>query len=169
MPESRDESRAERIFTEANRVLIALVLAAVFLIVFANVLGRYALGTSIPWAEEVARHLMVFGAFAGAGLALREGKLVAIDVLLERVPALRRPLRWGAVLLMAAFMGLLLWYGAMFVGFGWNKETMATQMPRGIPYLAIPVGAALFLVHLALFARRYVRAEFAPDHAEGDD
>ncbi|MEX2519167.1 MAG: TRAP transporter small permease [Paracoccaceae bacterium] len=156
-------ARFEERLVLLNKQLVALTLGAVFIIVFINVLGRYLLGVSLPWAEEVARHLMIFGAFAGAGLALREGRLVSIDTLLDALPhggAARRLIRWGTVIVMAVFMALLIWFGAQFVSFGWNKETMATQVPRGIPYLAIPIGAAIFLIHLALFARRFVAGTF---------
>lgn len=159
--------RFETLFVRLNRALVAALLAAVFVIVFVNVVGRYAFTASLPWAEEVARHLMIFCAFAGAGLALREGKLVSITVLLDAVPALRPAILWGGVALMAVFMALLVWFGARFVGFGWSKETMATQIPRGVPYLSIPIGAGLFLVHLAFFARRYVQGAF--DRAPGDE
>lgn len=164
-------ARFEEILILLNKQLVALTLGAVFVIVFVNVLGRYLLGVSLPWAEEVARHLMIFGAFAGAGLALREGRLVSIDTLLDALPhggVARRAIRWGTVVLMAVFMVLLIWFGAQFVSFGWNKETMATQVPRGIPYLAIPIGAAIFLVHLALFARRFVAGTFVHS-AEHDE
>ena len=155
--------RIEAAFAEANRVLVALALAATFLIVFLNVVLRYGFGSSLSWAEEIARFLMIFGAFAGAGLALREGRLVEIDLLVVLLPRpLRLAVRWGGVLLMAGFMVALLWLGIEFVEFGWSKETMATQIPRGIPYLAIPIGAALFLVHLAFFARRYVAELYLP-------
>lgn len=162
-------SKLETAFVQANRVIVAVTLAAIFLIVFANVVGRYGFGASLPWAEEVARHLMIFGAFAGAGLALREGKLVAIDVAVDSLAGkgmLGRMIRWGGVFLMAAFMVALVWFGSRFVAFGWNKETMATQISRGIPYLAIPIGAGLFLIHLLLFARRYVERAF---HYTSDD
>jgi TRAP-type C4-dicarboxylate transport system permease small subunit len=150
--------RLERLFVEANRVVVVLALAAIFVIVFLNVVLRYGFGWSFSWAEETARFLMVFGVFAGAGLALREGRLVEIDLFVALLPRpLRLAVRWATVLAMAAFMAALLWLGIEFVAFGWPKETMATQIPRGIPYLALPLGAALFLVHLALFAARYVR------------
>ena len=68
---------------------------------------------------------------------------------------------------MLVFMAALVWYGARFVAFGWNKETMATQIPRGIPYLAIPVGAAVFILHQLLFLRRFVSMNFEFD-GEGD-
>ena len=148
---------AEALLLHANRVLVAAALAAIFLIVFLNVVLRYGFGTSLAWAEEMARFLMILGTFAGAGLAL----LVAIDMLQELLPrGLRLALRWSILLVMGVFMALLLYYGWRFVAFGWNKETMATQISRGIPYLAIPVGAALFLLHLLFFARRYVAQDF---------
>ncbi|MEC9102481.1 MAG: TRAP transporter small permease subunit, partial [Pseudomonadota bacterium] len=74
-------ARAETILVVLNRALVALVLAAVFAIVFVNVVGRYGFGQSFAWVEEAARHLMILGAFSGAGLALREGRLVAITTL----------------------------------------------------------------------------------------
>lgn len=146
-----------------NRALVALALAAVFVIVFANVVGRYGLGTSLAWVEEVARHLMILGAFCGAGLALREGRLVAITTVPELLPnAVARLLRWGIVIVMFGFMATMLWLGIQFVAFGWNKETMSTGISRGIPYMAIPLGCALFLVQLAFFAKRFVEQDFEP-------
>ena len=165
-------SRLESLFVEANRAIVALALAAIFVIVFVNVVLRYGFGWSLAWAEETARFLMVFGAFAGAGLALREGRLVEIDLFVATLPRpLRLAIRWATVLAMGGFMAALLWLGIRFVDFGWPKETMATQISRGIPYLSIPIGAALFLVHLLLFARRYVQERFlfseTPDDAPG--
>ncbi|WP_417522828.1 TRAP transporter small permease [Marinovum sp.] len=156
----------ETIFTAANRALVAGLLAGVFLIVFANVVGRYGFGVSLAWIEEAARHMMILGAFCGAGLALREGRLVAITALPDHLPAgARIALRWIIVAVMFAFMAVLLWLGLKFVAFGWDKETMSTGISRGIPYMAIPLGCAIFLVHLALFARRFVVQEFE-FHAE---
>lgn len=153
--------RAEAIFVTANRVLVAAVLASVFAIVFVNVVGRYGFGRSFAWVEEAARHLMILGAFAGAGLALREGRLVAITTLQTLGPPwFVAALRWLAVVIMFAFMTTMFWLGVQFVDFGWNKETMSTGMPRGVAYLSIPVGCGLFLLHLVLFATRFVREEF---------
>lgn len=155
-----------------NRAFVALVLAIVFLIVFANVVGRYGFGSSFAWVEEVARHLMILGAFSGAGLALREGRLVSIGLIFEVLPApFATALRWGVVLVMFAFMAVMCWLGIQFVEFGWDKETMSTGISRGIPYLAIPIGCALFLIQLAFFAKRFVAQEFEhetiPETLEG--
>ena len=102
-----------------NRAIVALVLAVVFVIVFVNVVGRYGFGNSFAWVEEAARHLMIFGAFAGAGLALREGRLVAITLVPNLLPpTLGRALRWAMVAVMFVFMAVLTWLGVEFVQFG---------------------------------------------------
>lgn len=148
-------------FVAMNRALVAFALAAVFAIVFVNVVGRYGFGRSFSWVEEAARHLMILGAFAGGGLALREGRMVAITFLPDMLPtAVARAVRWGIVLVLFAFLSVLVWLGIQFVQFGWDKQTMSTAMPRGIPYMAIPVGCVIMLIHLALFARRFVADEF---------
>lgn len=157
-------------FVRLNRLLVASALATVFVIVFANVIGRYGFGSSFAWVEEVARHLMILGAFCGVGLALREGRLVAITTIPDLLPEnLAHLLRWGIVAVMFGFMASMLWLGIQFVEFGWNKETMSTGIPRGIPYLAIPIGCALFLMHLVLFAKRFVTQDFdfGLDNEEG--
>jgi len=157
----------ESIFTMLNRILVSAALATVFVIVFANVVGRYAFGSSFAWAEEVARHLMVLCAFAGSGLALREGRLVSINILSDLLPTnLAVMLRWLIVVMMFAFMATMMWLGIEFVQFGWNKETMSTGISKGIPYLSIPVGCGLFLAHLLLFARHFVQHDAQSELSE---
>ena len=162
-------AQVEAIFVQANRAFVAAVLAVVFLIVFINVVGRYGFGQSFAWVEEAARHLMILGAFCGAGLALREGRLVAITILSDALPPrLGRALRWIIVAIMALFMATMAWLGVQFVEFGWPKETMSTGISRGIPYISIPLGCLLFLMHLALVARRFVDETLVPDEAAPD-
>lgn len=156
--------KVEFYIVAVNRAVVAILLAATFAIVFTNVVGRYGFGTSFAWIEEAARHMMILASFSGAGLALREGRLVAITTLPDLLPPhFALVLRWALVVVMFVFMGALCWLGVQFVQFGWNKETMATGIPRGIPYLSIPVGCALFLIQLFFFAKRFVAQEFEFD------
>lgn len=72
------------------------------------------------------------------------------------------------VLVVFVFMLCLTWLGIEFVRFGWNKETMSTGISRGIPYMAIPLGCALFLIQLGFFARRYDSEDFEYDEDEAE-
>lgn len=159
----------EKAFVAVNRAIVAGTLMIIFAIVLMNVIGRYGFSHSFSWVEELARHLMIFGVFAGAGLALREGRLVAITLIPDLLPdRFGHLLRWGVVALIFIFMAVVLWFSIQFVQFGWSKHTMSTHMPRGVPYLSIPIGATLFLIHLGLFAKRFIAGEFETDtHFEG--
>lgn len=153
--------RFDRRFVEINRVLVGFLMIAMFLLVFANVVTRYGFGFSLSWGEEVARFLMIWVTFLGAGLALREGRHVAIELLQDRLGAsARRALRVALGCLILLFLALLILYGSRFVAFGWNKVTIATQIPRGIPYLAIPIGAAMLALHLVLIFGRFVARDW---------
>ncbi len=161
--------RLETLFVQANRWLLGLLMLAMFALVFTNVVTRYGFGFSIAWAEEVSRFLMIWATFLGAGLALREGRHVAIDLLQELMPApARRAVRIALGLAILGFLGLLILYGAQFVQFGWNKVTIVTQIPRGIPYLAIPIGAGLLALHLILFFGRFVARDWDVPHGADD-
>ncbi|WP_319529608.1 TRAP transporter small permease [uncultured Cohaesibacter sp.] len=156
----------ETAFVAINRAFVAATLALVFMIVFMNVVGRYGFGTSFAWVEETARHLMILSAFAGAGLALREGRLVAITLVTDMLPArYAHIVRWMIVVVLFVFMAVMTWLGMKFVQFGWSKETMSTGIPKGIPYLSIPIGCTLFVIHLVLFAKRFVHF-YDPDQAD---
>ncbi|WP_428268189.1 TRAP transporter small permease [Haliangium sp.] len=159
----------ERALVAANRAVIAALMMAMFGLVFTNVVTRYGLGISIAWAEEVARYLMIWTTFLGAGLALREGRHVAVDLLLDRLPrAATTWIRRAIAALMLAFLAALTYLGAQFVGFGWAQESPVTQIPMGVPYLAIPLGALLFAVHLVFLLRAFVARDFFPGDDEPD-
>jgi TRAP-type C4-dicarboxylate transport system permease small subunit len=141
----------DRFFVRANQVLIGVMMLAMFVLVFINVLGRYGIGKSWAAAEEISTFLMIWIAYLGAGLALREGRHAAIDMFQDKLPAgLRRSLRALLGVVILGFFGVLAWLGIRMSIFGWSQETIATQMPTGIPYLAIPLGAVMFCMHLAL-------------------
>jgi TRAP-type C4-dicarboxylate transport system permease small subunit len=52
--------------------------------------------------------------------------------------------------------------GFQFVSFAWSQETPAMNIPFGIPYLAVPIGALLFIAHLLLMGRAYVERRYDP-------
>jgi TRAP-type C4-dicarboxylate transport system permease small subunit len=141
----------DRLFVRANQFIIGLMMLAMFVLVFINVLGRYGIGKTWAAAEEISTFLMIWVAYLGAGLALREGRHAAIDMFQDKLPRrLRRPLRGLLGIVILCFFGMLTWLGARMSIFGWSQETIATQMPTGIPYLAIPLGSLMFCIHLVL-------------------
>ncbi|PKN64783.1 MAG: TRAP transporter large permease [Deltaproteobacteria bacterium HGW-Deltaproteobacteria-15] len=148
---------AEKLFVRVNQWIVASMLGVMFILVFANVVTRYCLGFSIATSEEVSTFLMIAITYLGAGLALREGRHASIDFLQDRLSETpRRVLRaflGGALLL---FFLLLAYFGVKLCILGWSQETSVTQIPRGIPYLALPIGSVVFAIHLALIFKQWL-------------
>ena len=151
--------KAEDVFVELNKWALILLLGAMSCIVFANVALRYLTNYSIPWAEEVARYMMVWMTFIGAGLTLRYGGHVAITNLMETMsPRVQRILRAVIALALLAFFAVMIWVGYNYAMRMRFQLTPATRIPFSYIYAAIPVGFALLAVHLLLVVRGYVAA-----------
>lgn len=150
-------NRIERILVACNRWLLILLLVAMACIVFANVVLRYTTGDSIVWAEEVARHLMIWVTFLGAGLVLRFGGHVAIDNLHQAVstPAARW-LRTLVAVGIGIFCLVMIYFSILYVWATRFQTTAATDIPISFIYLAMPVGFLLMFVHLLFIVRGYI-------------
>jgi TRAP-type C4-dicarboxylate transport system permease small subunit len=156
---------AEDRFVALNKWFVIVLMGAMAVLVFANVISRYLLNFSIIWVEEVTRYMMVWVGFIGSGLVLRFGAHIAVDVFQDLLPArAAQVLRAVIVLVLAAAFAAMTWLGIRYVGFAWDQETPVLNWNFGAVYLAIPIGSALMLAHLLLVARRYVIArEFRKD------
>ena len=164
----RRERTFERIIVTANQWIVIAMMVVMATLVFTNVVCRYLLNFSIVWAEEVSQYLMVWVAFLSAGLALRQGRHVAIELLQDRLASTARKMtRHFVALLLIVFMGILIVLGFQFARFAWDQETPVMNIPLGIPYLAVPIGALLLLIHIFFIYRAYIDGRFeAPESLE---
>ena len=154
---------AEAAFVSANRWVVIALMATMAVLVFANVVSRYLLNTSIIWVEEITRYMMVWVGFLGSGLVLRLGAHIGVDALQDALPArAARVLRAAIAALLAATFAAMTWHGVRYVAFAWDQETPVLNWSTGAIYLAIPIGSALMLVHLAFIARGYIAAREYP-------
>ncbi|HEY3177878.1 MAG TPA: TRAP transporter small permease [Casimicrobiaceae bacterium] len=163
-------ARLDALFLRANRALLIVLLAAMALMVFANVVLRFVTSHSILWVEEVSRYTMIWLTFLGAGLVLRHGGHIGIDTLQSRLPRWAPKIRATIFLLVLGFCAFMAWIGTRYAMLTWNQTTAVLQIPVGFVYLALPAGFALVITHLLLMAAPYIRrnefivdAEFDPD------
>ena len=140
----------------ALRVAAASVVVVCFaymtLAVLAQVFGRYFFNYSISWTEETAKFAQIWVVFIGAGIAMRRGWHVAVDVLPSKLPL--GPARAVSVAIAAACIGFLciVVFGSLpLIELGWMFEVSPVlQVPMWIIYLCIPIGALYFAVEIVL-------------------
>ena len=158
-------TRIDRHVLAANRLLMIAAMAAMSVIVFASVSIRFLTDYSIPWAEEVARYLMVWLTFLGAGPVLRYGGHIAVENLQDSLPP-RAALALRVVIaaLLFAFFAFMVWFGVLYVERAQFQMTPTTQISMGWVYAAMPVGGLLLMLHYALVLKPYLRTRsFAAD------
>ncbi|MEO8751950.1 MAG: TRAP transporter small permease [Casimicrobiaceae bacterium] len=154
----------DRVLLLCSRWLVIVILAAMALMVFANVALRFLSDHSILWVEEVSRYLMIWLTFLGAGLVLRYGGHIGIDTLQERFPTQAPFIRGVIFVLLLGFFAFMVWIGFAYASRTWAQTTPVLQIPVGFVYSAMPVGFMLLIVHLLMMARPYIlRKEFRHD------
>jgi TRAP-type C4-dicarboxylate transport system permease small subunit len=149
----------------ANRWTLILLLGAMSVIIFTNVALRYLTDQSIEWAEEVARHMMIWLTFLGAGPVLRYGGHIAVDNLQDSLPRpLAMALRVVIAVLLTGFFVFMVWWGVLYMQRAQFQTTAATQISFAWIYAAMPVGGVLLLLHWFFILRGYLRERaFASD------
>ena len=157
--------RLEQAFHAVNRWMLIGMLTVMSVIIFCNVVLRYSTNESIEWAEEVARHLMIWVTFIGAGPVLRYGGHIAVDNLQDALPkSVARVLRVLIAILIGGMLVFLFWFGLEYMDRTQYQLTPSTQISFAYIYAGLPVGAAMALVHWLLIVRDYVlERQFASD------
>ncbi|MCU0906506.1 MAG: TRAP transporter small permease [Rhodobacteraceae bacterium] len=123
---------------------MALLLAAMIVLVFSNVVLRYGFSSGIRQSVELARMWFVWVVMLGAAVALRRGEHLALSEFSERlfpraVPVLKR-ICWLVVLFAVMMVFIGTWRQTLA---NWNNISQLTGLPSGLFYLAGVVSSAL--------------------------
>lgn len=136
-------------------ITIALFLAVMVVLVFGNVVLRYAMDSGITLSEELSRWLFVWVTFLGSILAFREHQHLGTNVLLDRIGA------FGKTLLLIVSNLAMLWITWLLLVGSWkqavinrNVSAPVSGLPMAIVYAAGVVFSisVLFLLLIDLVA-----------------
>ena len=123
--------------------------------VWLGVLARYVLPVHLTFTEEVARYLMIWMALLAVSCGIARREHIGVMLLFEQLPAaVRHWLLLALDLVAAAFFALLFVYGIGFAIDGADQLTMIYDLPKTVPFAAVPVAAGLSLVQILLVAVR---------------
>ena len=93
--------------------LIAILLAIMVVLVFGNVVLRYAFNSGITVSEEMSRWLFVWLTFLGAIAALKEYGHLGTDMLLQKLPPIGQRICLVASNLLMLYVTYLLFQGSL--------------------------------------------------------
>jgi TRAP-type C4-dicarboxylate transport system permease small subunit len=144
-----------------NALMIAL-LAATVMTILVQVFFRYALSRPLSWSNEIATDLLVYIAFVGFAIGVRDNAHVALHLFERRLG--RTAQRWLRI-------GELLVLGVVLAAIGIGGATYAYEQydvtsPIGVPlwaaFGALPLGGGLGTVHVVVEILALLRGADAP-------
>lgn len=163
----------EHFFRQGLRALLIAIVATLLALMTMQIVLRYGFNSSLLWAEEACRYLLIWLSFIAAVFALERGEVASLSFLgasLPRVPALL--LAAVATFASAVLCILLVRYGWTFAEFAGRQPIPALRFlfedlfgasapaaPRTFwVYVAVPVGMALLALRLIANTLLYLRA-----------
>jgi C4-dicarboxylate transporter DctQ subunit len=135
------------------------LLAAMTVIVLAQVCTRYVFGFSFKWSEEVARYLMVWMVMLSASVALRDNAHIRVDFFTQMMsPRLVHALTLVTRIAIVGYLGVLTWQGWLTAQFMEVTRFASLNVSMYWAYLALPVGGSLMLVFESINIMRDIAA-----------
>lgn len=136
-----------RIVDNFEEYALLILFPCMVTVVFVATLARYLNLFPMFWGEEVARYIMVFMAYIGAGLGMKKGAHVGVSFVVDRFrnPAVRFLLDLFRIVVILFFCGLILNYfnQIMRAQISMGQTSPALFLPMWVPYSAVPLGMVL--------------------------
>jgi len=180
----QEPTRLGQIIDNIEETSIALCLGLMTIITFSNVIMRYVFNDNILWAIEVTVFLFAWLVLMGASYGVKKHVHIGVDVIINLLsPQGRKVMALMAVsacLVFAIFLLIGSWNYwlpfiterawletddtpmpemLMFLADWFNEGERYEKMPRFIPYLALPLGMALFTLRIIQLGWKVLNGE----------
>ena len=162
-------------FFRLAEALLVLMLGAMVVMVFGNVVLRYGFNSGLDFSEELSRFFFIWITFLGAIIAMREKAHLGLDTLVRLLPSAGKKVCFGLSNALMLGCCALMFYGT------WrqhqiNATTMSavTGIPMiwvyGVGYLASVAMGAMIAANLIKLARgRIEDSDLIQVHDSEDD
>lgn len=98
-----------RLINKVEEAIISLLLVAMTLLVFAEVVMRFGFGTGLSWGQELTLHLSAWFVLFGISYGLKVGAHIGVDAFVRLfTPTGQRVLTFLAIVLCLVYCGLFL-------------------------------------------------------------
>lgn len=144
--------------------LIALLMAAMTLLTFTQVVARYVFGYSYSWALEATGVMFAWLIFIGMSYGVRVGAHIGVDVLVRKLGAgAARAVALLATALCIAYALIVVWGATQYVLKMHDVGILMQDIPIAswIPRIVLPLGFALLALRFGQIGLRLLRGERA--------
>lgn len=158
--------RADKSLSKSVEIVCISILVIIVLTVSVSVFTRFVIFYPLNFADALAKYLMIWLAFLGSGLAIREGEHIAVNLLESNLEGkAKRGLLAFINVSISIFLIVVIYYGYLNA---WSARNSSDPFVFGVsmmvPYLAVPVGAFYSLIQVNLsIAIRFLSQREEPE------
>ncbi len=155
-----------------NRIeeyLCILCTVVMTVLVFANVVSRYILHSSLSFSDEITTYLFVLLSMMGTAIATKRRAHLGLSILTDAVsPKTRKSLLVTGFAIATLFSAALLYYGILMVANQYRLAmvTPAMQWPEWVYGTFVPFGALFITFRFAQATWQEMKAPPAGPHSE---
>ena len=146
-----------------EKLVLEIATVLILVLTVGNVFSRKVIHQSWSFTEELVVAVFVLITLLAAALACREGELVNLTLLTDRLPAqVRKVFLLLSTILSVAFTAVLFKYGLdkVITQMQNGKRTFVLNWPEWIFWSFVPIGAVCMILHFI---------EFYPDSCGKED
>lgn len=130
------------------------------IVVFVDVVLRYFFSRSIFIADELSIYFMIYVAFLGAAMTMKQGAHIKVDLLYKRLP--KKACLWldAVTMIVGTIICFIMTYQcALWVQYTYKTNYISPSIletPMWIPMSVIPIGLFLWSLQYAVLAIKAV-------------
>jgi len=134
----------ESVIERTISIVIAIMMSVMVVNIGLAVLFRYVLKSSLHWSEELARYLMVWVAYLGCSLGMKEDSHIGLEFFVRWFPdSIQRILRILVRLVVEAFLVIIFFESFTHLKTLTIQRSSAMEIPMIFPYVSVTVGMFL--------------------------
>jgi TRAP-type C4-dicarboxylate transport system permease small subunit len=130
--------------------IIAILMGFMVVSLFAQVISRYLLSSSIMWTDEIGRYTFIWIVYLGSIAAFKKRTHLVVDIFTQKMtPKLQFCLNLFFQIVIMLFLLLVFIFGVKYSMSNMGNPAYSTNVINlGVAYASVPVGAILMIVNI---------------------
>lgn len=130
-------------------VIVCFILLSIT--TFLQVIFRYVINFSLPWADELSRYCFVWLVFSGIVVSFVRGEHATVNLVMDRYKGKYKVFMFTLIDILIYVLFLVLTIsGIMLMNLSAGQSTSGLGIPKMLVYAALPFGSALMVIELTL-------------------
>lgn len=146
-------------------------MATITVLITVQVILRYVFNESLAWAEELTRFIVIWMSFIGAGMGVRVGRHISVDLIASLASEKSRRVVVAAAALSGLIFAVTLFVygGRLFLhAMSTGQVSSAMRLPMYYVYFIFPLSATLLAIRFGQLALCQLRGGSGSGTASAD-